>query len=63
MTEQPFVQMAAGQAKFLSGFSLEKTRCQEGDRITAETMRDVNRVDALFVAEIPEDSIFFDKFE
>ena len=63
MAEQPFVRMAAGQAKFLSGFSLEKTRCLEEDRITAKTMRDVNKVDALFVSEIPEDSIFFGKFE
>jgi hypothetical protein len=51
MTEQPFVRMAAGQAKFLSRFSLEKTRCLEEDRITAKTMRDVNKVDALFAEE------------
>jgi hypothetical protein len=63
MAEQPFVQMAAGQAKFLSGFSLEKTRSLEENRITAKAMRDVNKVDALFVSEIPEDPIFFDEFE
>ena len=63
MAEQPFVRTAAGQAKFLSGFSLEKTRCLEENRITAKTMRDVNKVDALFVSEIPKDRTFFDKFE
>jgi hypothetical protein len=55
--------MAAGRAKILRGFCPEKTQCLEGDRITAKTMRDVNKVDTLFVAEIPEDGIFFDKFE
>jgi hypothetical protein len=35
----------------------------EGDRISSKKIRDVNKVDALFVEEIPGDRIFLDKFE
>jgi hypothetical protein len=53
VAEQPFVRMAAGQAKFLNGFRLKKIKRLEGDRITANKMRDVNKVDALFAEEKP----------
>jgi hypothetical protein len=42
--------MAAVPPNFLSGFSLKKKKRLESERITAEKMRHVNKVDALFWA-------------